>query len=148
VHAGFVGRKIGDHREFAVEDARLPVNLELHDPAHVRDAHAVEGESHVGQLFLTIGDEVQAARATARRGTPVALHEMGELRRDLGERHRVVRPVRELGMRPITEDQKVDIDGPRLQPRVGNPSDGDFDFTNDPLEFGAIEFRLDLRGNV
>ncbi len=68
MHAGFVGREIGDHREFAVEDPRLSVDLELHDAPHVRYPHTVEGEAHVGQFFLTIGNEVQTARALTRRG--------------------------------------------------------------------------------
>ena len=74
---------------------------------------------------------------------------MRELRRDLGERHGVVRPVRELGMdvqSPKTS-RSMSI-GRACSARVGDSADRKFDLAREAFERGAIELRFDLRGDV
>ncbi len=73
---------------------------------------------------------------------------MRELRRNLRERHRVVGPLRKLGMDPFAKDEQVDIDRTRLQACIGDASDRTLDFTCDALEGLAIEVGFDLRRDV
>ncbi len=73
---------------------------------------------------------------------------MCKLRRNLRERHRVVGPLRKLGMRPLAEYKQIDIDRTRLQARIGDPSDRTFDLTRDALERFAIEVGFDLSRDV
>jgi len=58
VDARFVGREIGDHRKFAIEDRLATADIEADHALHARDADAIDRQLHVGLVFLTIRQEI------------------------------------------------------------------------------------------
>ena len=94
VHAGFVGREIGYHREFAVVDARSPVDFETHDALYARHAGAIERQPNLGR-FAIAGRRRNASCARACASLP-STGRRYQMRRDLGERQRVVRSLFEM----------------------------------------------------
>ena len=63
MHAGAVRGEIGNHRKLAVINGRTAVDLQMNDAPHACDAGAIECDSNLGLLGLTVGVETQAAFA-------------------------------------------------------------------------------------
>ena len=146
MHAGFIRRQVGHHRELAVIDPFAPVDFQMHDAAHARNADAVERQAYVRRFVLTIGGEVQAALAFANRPVRGCGDECG---RDFGQRDRVVRTRCEVvAHQPSVRGQKIDIDRTRREFANARAADRELDVARKALERRSIEFRLQVSRDV
>jgi mannose-6-phosphate isomerase len=147
VHAGFVGRKIGDHAQLAVIDLRAAVDLEVHDPPHAQNAGSIEREPNLRFLRLAIGIETKPTLAPVHPSVGRRQNEMG---RDLGKRGDVVRARLEMRLHdPPVVDEEIDVDRTRRKPaRPARPSDRELHVAGKALERFGVEIGAQRRCNV
>ena len=114
MNAGPVRGEIGDHRKLAVVHRGAPVDFQMNDAPHPRDAGATERKPNFRLLRLTIGIEPQ--RALPPPHEPVRRN-VDELWRYLGERNGIIRTSVELLLHDLSVvNQKIDVDRTRLEP--------------------------------
>lgn len=147
VHAGLVGREIGDHRQLAVVDTRVPIDLEMHDASHARHTDTIERETNLRLFFLPIGIETQAAFALA--DAPVGLR-LGEMRCDLRERYDVIRARLQMRLHePAVDSQRIDVNRARGKPsRAASTPHGKLHVTRKPLEGRFVELGPKRSGDI
>ena len=156
VDARAIGREVGDHREFAVEDGVSAREGQMDEPPDARHADAVDREPDVGHFFLTVGKKVQRARflhdaalrqARHKRRDGLARREL-QLGRDLGERYEIERPLPQIRVRHFeasevacdaVDDENIDVDRTRAKMLRMLAADRDFDIAQQLLERQRFE---------
>lgn len=147
VHAGLVGREVGNHCELRVVHLRASVDFQMDDPAHAGNACAIERESYFRLFRLTVGVEAQSALQAAYSAVHRSRYEMWC---NLRERGNVVRSRLEVRLHDDAVDRKqIDVDGTRREP-PGTPRAPDckLDVAREVLECGRVQVAAQRRSNV
>ncbi|MGD0053798.1 MAG: hypothetical protein ABSD03_18475, partial [Vulcanimicrobiaceae bacterium] len=147
MHAGFIGRQVGNHRELAVVNARSPVDVEVHDSSHARDAGAVEPQPNLRRFGLAIG--IEAKRALPSTHVAVG-RRRGKMRCDFGKRREIIRTPVEVRLDDGSiEDEQIHVDGAGGQLRAAaSAADRKLDVAREAFERGQIELGLEPRRDV
>src|SRR5579875_1300226 len=151
VETRFIGTKVGDHRELAVEDVFLPVDVEVNDSLDARDTDPVEGEPDVGFFLLPVREEVHAARLLPNAAGPdggghlpdrAFRPRIDQMRGDLSQWDQIESALFDVGMRDFeaTEVANEIVAAPA--------ADGDLDAACEAFERFGVELGLELGGDV
>src|SRR5580692_11759553 len=147
MNSGPVRGEIGDHRKLGVVDRGAPVDFQMNDAPHPRDAGATERKPNFRLLRLTIGIEPQPALPPPHE--PVGRN-VDELWRYLSERNGIIRTSVELLLHDLSVvNQKIDVDRTRLEPaRPTRSADRKLYVAREARKVLRIELGAQRCGNV